>query len=300
MKQFLPILVLVCTAWLQAGGEPRNASRQAQAPQQAAPPAANSAPASSSAAQAPAISDGQQNAHKAKALIDQAIQALGGQAYLTLRDREQQGRIYGFHHGRASGAGGLFWGFSEFPDKERIELTKERDIAELYVGNKGYELTYKGAHPLDKKDLEDYMRRRRFSLETVLRTWVNDPGVVLMFDGFAIAAQHPSQQVTLINSENESVTLYLDSETHLPVKKSFSWRDPVDRQKNLEEEVYENYRAVSGVMAPYNVTRFFNGDMASQRFLNSVTMNQGLDEAMFDPNSGYDPNKPAGKQTGKR
>jgi hypothetical protein len=300
MKQFLPILVLVCTAWLQAGGEPRNASRQAQAPQQAAPPAANSAPASSSAAQAPAISDGQQNAHKAKALIDQAIQALGGQAYLTLRDREQQGRIYGFHHGRASGAGGLFWGFSEFPDKERIELTKERDIAELYVGNKGYELTYKGAHPLDKKDLEDYMRRRRFSLETVLRTWVNDPGVVLMFDGFAIAAQHPSQQVTLINSENESVTLYLDSETHLPVKKSFSWRDPVDRQKNLEEEVYENYRAVSGVMAPYNVTRFFNGDMASQRFLNSVTVNQGLDEAMFDPNSGYDPNKPAGKQTGKR
>jgi len=45
-------------------------------------------------------------------------------------------------------------------------------------------------------------------------------------------------------------------------------------------------------MAPYNITRYFNGDMASQRFLNSVTINQSLDPAMFDPNSGYNPLKP--------
>jgi hypothetical protein len=284
MKQFLPILVLVCAAWSQAGEPPRAAA--AQAPSQAAP---STAP----------VPPDQENALKAKAVLDQGIQALGGQAYLTIRDREEQGKIYGFHHGRASGAGGPFWRFSQFPDKERVELTKERDIAELYVGNKGYEITYKGPHAIEKKDLDDYLRRRRFSLDTVLRTWVNDPSVVLLFEGFAIAAQHPSQQVTLINNQDESVTLYFDNDTHLPVKKSFSWRDPVDRQKNLEEEVYENYRQVSGVMAPYNVTRYFMGDMASQRFLNSVTINQGLDPAMFDPNSGYDPNKPPGKQTKK-
>lgn len=248
----------------------------------------------------PAVPADQANALKAKAVLNQAIQALGGQAFLTLRDREQQGKIYGFHHGRASGAGTVFWSFTEFPDKERVELTKERDIAELYVGNKAWELTYKGAHPIEEKDRIEYMRRRRFSLDNILRTWVNDPGVVLLFEGSAIAAQHPSQRVTLINAQDESVTLFIDSDTHLPVKKSFSWRDPVDRQKNLEEEVYENYRLVSGVMAPYNVTRFFNEDMANQRFLNSVTINQKLDPAMFDPNSGYDPNKPPGKQTSKR
>ena len=49
-------------------------------------------------------------------------------------------------------------------------------------------------------------------------------------------------------------------------------------------------------MVPFNLTRYFNGDMASQRFLNSVTINQGLDPAMFDPNSGYNPNKPAKRQ----
>jgi hypothetical protein len=295
MKQFLPILILVCSAWPQAGEPPRPAAPPPSA-QAAGSGAAISAPAKS----APAISADQENSRKARALIDQAIQALGGQNYLNIRDREMQGRSYSFHHGRPSNGGVIFWGFSEYPDKERIELTKERDVTELYVGSKGYEITYKGVHPAEKQDLEDYLRRRRFSLETMLRNWVNDSGVVLLFEGFAIAAQHPSQQVTLINAQDESVTLYFDNDSHLPVKKTFKWRDPVDRQNNLEEEVYENYRPVSGIMAPYNVTRFFNGDMASQRFLNLVTINQGLDAAMFDPNSGYNPNKPVGKQNGKR
>lgn len=285
MKQFLSILVSVCSACSLAWGQPQSGT--APAPPQASPEAAKSAPA---------VSPAQQNARQAKAVIDQAIQALGGQTYLTIRDREQQGRGYGFHHGQPTGGGGVFWSFTEFPDKERIELTKERDVAELYVGNKGYEITYKGPHPIEQKDLDDYLRRRRFSLDTVLRTWVNDPGVVLLYEGPAVAAQHPATKVTLINAQNESVTLYFGTDTHLPVKKSFSWRDPVNRQKNIEEEVYDNYRQISGVMAPYNITRYFNGDMASQRFLNSVTINQGLDEAMFDPKSGYNPNKPLGKR----
>ncbi len=258
----------------------------------------SSGPQASSEANPPAaaIPADQQNAHKAKELIDQAIQALGGQTYITIRDREQQGRGYAFHHGRPSGGGDVFWSFMEFPDKERVEYTKERDIARVFIGNKGYEITYKGAHPIEEKDLTDYLRQRQFSLDTVLRTWVNDPGVIFLYEGNAVAAQHPALRVTLINAKNESVTLDFDADTHLPVRKSFEWRDPVDRQKNLEEEIYENYRQVSGIMTPYNVTRYFNGDMSRQRFLFSVTINQGLNQAMFDPNSGYNPNKPPGKR----
>jgi hypothetical protein len=281
MKAFFTILVLVCLACSQSGAQTQNAATP---------------PASQDAAKAPSPSitldkDALQNSNKAKAIIEQGIQALGGQTYLTIRDREQQGRSYGFHHGTPSGGGAQFWSFSQFPDKERVELTKERDIAQLFVGDKGWEITYKGPHPLEPKDLEDYLRRRRYSLDRILRTWLNDPGVVMLFEGNAIAAQHPALQVTLVNAQNESVSLYFDVDSHLPVKKSFEWRDPVDRQKNLEEEIYENYRSVSGIMAPYNVTRYFNGDMSNQRFLNSVTINQDLDPAMFDPNSGYNPNK---------
>jgi hypothetical protein len=280
MKRFLPILVLVCSACLCARAQTPSATGQ--------PPSDAAAPALTAPMD--------ESARKAKALIQQAIQALGGDIYLGIKDREQQGKGYGFHHGRSSGAGTMFWSFTEFPDKERVELTQQRDITELYVANKGYEITFKGVKALDDKDMVDYLRRRKFSLDTILRTWVNDPGVVFLLQRNAIAAQHPSTQVTLINSKNESVTLFFDLETHLPVKKSFEWRDPVDKQKNLEEEIYDNYRPVSGTMMPYNVTRLFNGDMASQRFLSGVTINQGLDQTMFDPNSGYNPNKPTKKK----
>jgi hypothetical protein len=233
-----------------------------------------------------------EDTRKAKAAVTQAIQALGGDAYLHIHDIEQQGRGYAFHHGQGSG-GDLFWSFYEFPDKERVEYTKERDVARVFLGGKGYEITYRGIHPVEEKDMVDYRRQRRYALDVILRTWVNDPSVMFLYEGNAIAAQHSAIQVSLINSKNESVTLDFDAQSHLPVRKAFEWRDPVDRQKNLEEEIYDNYRSVSGVMVPYNVTRLFNGDMSRQRFLFTVTINQPLDEAMFDPNSGYNPNKPA-------
>jgi hypothetical protein len=279
MKLLFPILFSLISVWVQAPASAAQASSQ--------PPAANDA--------APAISVDQENARKARALLDQAIETLGGAAYLGVRDMQQSGRGYSFFHGRPTSNGVVFWRFTQFPDKERVEVTKERDVAQLYNGDKGWEITYKGAHPMEPKDVTEYLRRRRFSLDTILRTWVKDPTVALLYEGNAVAAEHPALQVTLINANNESVTLYIDSDTHLPIKKSFTWRDPIDKQRNLEEEIYDNYRVVQGVMTPYGFTRFYNGDMASQRFLNAVTYNQGLDPAMFNPNSGYNPNKPSGK-----
>jgi len=281
MKLLLPVLVLVCCVELCAFRQGQSATAPAPVPAQLA----TTSPASPE----------DENTRKAKEMIQQAIQALGGQAYLNIRDREQSGRTYTLHHGQQNSNGLLFWSFTEFPDKERFELTKERDVAELFIGDKGYEITYKGVHFMEEKDLVEYLRQRHFSLDAVLRSWVNQPGVIFLFEGNAIAAQHETFKVTLINPKDESVTLYLDTDTHLPIKKSFTWRDPVDRQKNLEEEVYDNYKPVSGIMAPNNVTRYFNGDMSRQRFYFTVTINQGLDQAMFDPNSGYDPNKPVGK-----
>ncbi len=236
-----------------------------------------------------------ENARKARALLDQAIQALGGQAWLNIHDIESEGRSFSFYHGRPTSNGVLFWRFVEYPDKERIEVTKERDIAELFIGDKGYEITYKGAHALEKKDLDDYLRRRRLSLETILRTWINDPSVALFYDGNAMAGNAPAQQVTLIDARDEAVHILFDPDTHLPIKKTYSWRDPVDKERNTEEEIYDNYRPVQGIMTPWGFTRYYNGDMQSQRFLFAIHYNQGVDEAMFDPNSGYDPNKQAGK-----
>jgi len=170
-----------------------------------------------------------------------------------------------------------------------------RTLAFQHRGDKGWEITFKGPKAMEDKDMSEYLRRRKFSLENILRHWVNDPTVALFFEGNALAADRPALQVSLINAKNEGVTLFLDADSHLPIKKSFVWRDPVDKQRNIEEETFDNYRPVQGIMTPYGFTRYFNGDMANQRFLNAAAYNQGFDQTMFDPNSGYNPNKPSGK-----
>jgi hypothetical protein len=241
----------------------------------------------------PSIPVDQENARKARVLIDQAIQALGGQAYLSIQDVSQEGRTYSFYHGRPNSLGIQFWRFYKYPDKDRVELTKKRDVAYVYTGDKGYEITYKGTRAVDAKDLDDSLRRRQYALDWVLRHWLTEPGMALFYNGTSVAADKPAEQVTMLNSRNQGVTLDFDSNTHLPLKKSFTWRDPTDKERNVEEELYDNYRPVQGIMTPFSVTRFYNGDMSNQRFLNSVTYNQGLAESLFDAHTTYNSNQPA-------
>jgi hypothetical protein len=238
----------------------------------------------------------QESAAKAKALIDQAIQALGGQAYLNIQDVTQQGRAYSFHLGEPEGAGVQFWRFYKYPDKERVELTKHRDVVYIHNGDQGYEITYKGTRTDDPKAVADYVRRRQYALDWVLREWLKQPGITFFYEGSTVAAQKDVQRITIMTAQNQALTLYFDSRTHLPVKKSYSWRDPTDQQRNIEDEVYDNYRLVQGIMTPFDITRFYNGDMSAQRFLTSVTYNKGLNDSMFVAQVTYDPNKPLPKK----
>jgi len=239
---------------------------------------------SSAASPAQSIPTDQANAQKAKAVLDQVIQALGGQAYLNISDMKFEGRGYSFHHGQPNSLGTVFWRFRKFPDKDRAEFTKKRDIIQIYNGDKGYEITYKGVRTLDQKDeLDAYLRRRHYSLDVVLRQWLNQPGVALFYEGQTVAAQKETEQVTVMNNKNEAVTLYIDIMTHLPVKKSFSWRDPADKQRNVEEEIFDNYRPIQNIMTPFDTTRMFNNEMSAQSFLTGASYNQGLSDSLFDP-----------------
>jgi len=231
-----------------------------------------------------AIPTDQANAQKAKQIIDQAIEALGGQAYLNITDMKSEGRAYSFHHGEPNSMGTVFWRFRKFPDKDRVELTKKRDVIQIYNGDKGYEITFKGVRDLPLKDqLEPYLRRRHYSLDIVLRQWLQQPGVALFYEGQKVAAQKQTEQVTIMNNKNEAVTLNVDINTHLPVKKSFSWRDPTDKERNVEEEIFDNYRPVQNIMTPFDTTRVFNSEMAAQTFLTNASYNQGLSDTLFDP-----------------
>jgi len=239
----------------------------------------------------PPIPVDQENARKAKAVIDEMIRTLGGPAYLNSQDISQEGRSYSLYHGQPRGGGVIFWHYYKYPDKDRTEFTKKRDVIYINNGDKGYEITFRGTHAQDSKELADFLRRRHYALDVVLRKWLVEPGVALFHEGESVAESKSVDQITVMNSHNEAVTLYIDSNTHLPVKKTFTWRDPADKQRNTEDEIYDNYREAQGIMTPFTLTRFFNGEMTSQRFLTSVTYNQGLADSKFQVAPGAGPPK---------
>ena len=234
------------------------------------------------------------NAQKARTLLQQCIEALGGQAWLNVQDMEQQGRTYSFYQGQPNSVGAPFWRFWKWPDKDRIELTKQRDVVYINNGDKGYEITYKGTAAEEPEQLTDYLRRQKRSLEIVLRQWLNQPSTALFYDGPAVAEQKQAESVTLMNGE-DAVTLFLDFHTHLPIKKTFIWRDK-DRYKNEEAEIFDGWRPEQGIMTAHSIIRARNGDYTNQRFLTSVKYNTGLSDAMFNASVTYDPYKPQRKK----
>jgi hypothetical protein len=240
-------------------------------------------------AQAPAAQD--PTSAKARAMLDKMVAALGGQAYMTFKTMTQEGRTYSFFQGRPNSAGAPFWRFYQYPDKERIELTKQRDIVDIFTGDKGYEITYKGTTNVEAKDLDAYLRRRNYSMETILREWLKDPATLIYTQGTALADQNMVQLITLVNKNNDAVTIGIDPNTNLPLKKSYTYRDPFDNLKSTDDEIYANYRNVQGIQTPFSVVRYHNGDQTGQRFITKVEYNVPIPDSMFDAKVTYDLNK---------
>ena len=255
------------------------------------------------------------NARQARAVLDRTIQALGGQPYLTYENRVEEGRYYPLYHGRTESTGIPYRYYVEYPDRDRFEVLRlkdihvipgqidiggvksnKTDIVLIHNGDKGYEVTYKGTAAQDKLDLENYLRRRQHSLEWIFRKWIRDPNVALFYDGPAVVDGKVTEGVTLLNSQDDSVSVFLDQNTHYPVKISYSWRDPKDKQKNVEDEVYDSYKLVQGIWTPHSITRYFNGETSQQRFINVASYNLKLPDSMFEAAVTYDPAVPLKKR----
>jgi hypothetical protein len=123
-----------------------------------APPAREIPPSSNSAK---VNLNDSENASKARALLDQAVEALGGDAYLNYRNRKEEGRYYPLYHGRTNSTGILYNYYIEYPDKSRFEVVHTKDIfliegsignvkvknkfdiVQIFNADKGYEWTYR-------------------------------------------------------------------------------------------------------------------------------------------------------------
>lgn len=278
MKRLLSLLLLGACAVPFAVS--RNSVAQ-DASSVEAPPAPSTPPTKTTPGSDP-------SSQKARQLLDQMVKALGGEAWLTYKTSEQEGRSYSFYHGRPNSAGTLFWRFYEYPDKERRELTKQRDIVYIYTGDKGYERTFKGTAAEDDKLMQEIVRRRQHSLETVMREWLKDPRTVVLYEGQSVADQQMVDVVSILNGNNDEVSIGIDINSHLPINRRYTWRDP-DKYKVEDEVLYGNYRNVQGIATPYTVTSRRDGEISGQNFLTHVEYNVPLQPDMFDAKVTYNP-----------
>jgi len=229
--------------------------------------------------------DAQKNAEQARAALNAMVQALGGQAWLNIKNEEQVGHIAAFFQGNPDPGTEELFEYHQWPDHDRIEATKHRDVVELFVGRQGWEVTYRGKKPQDKDIVDDYLRRRDHSIETAVKVWMKDPNTILIYEGQHLAERHLAEQVTLISPQNEAITILMDVQTHLPLERTFQWRDPTYHDKNTDTEEYDDYHLINGFQTPFTITRLKNGDTVRQFYISRVFFNQNLPETFWDPDA---------------
>jgi hypothetical protein len=228
------------------------------------------------------------SAQHAKQLLSRAIQALGGKVYLSARTVRQQGRWYSFHQGNPKDAGNPFVRYVEFPDKERVdfyekyEKFKTAKWSVIHDGDAGYEVTFRGACLEDESQNDLYRHQRHYSLDQLLKSWLSDASTALLYDGPSIVGAREAEVVELINHDRKA-KLSLDGHTMLPIQSEYSWRDEKTKQVDTAQEQYDQYRVVDGIATPFKITRWRNGMMVNQQFLNEVSYEADLDDSLFVP-----------------
>lgn len=219
---------------------------------------------------------------KVKTLLQQMIQALGGDAWLHAPGYELTGRTSGFYQGKPTGEITDFFDYRQPPDKECVQLGKKRQVYEMFIGNQGWEVTYRGKRAIPQKEMDDYLRRRDHSVDAVARIWMKDTGALYLYGGQEQVERRLADKITILSSANDNVTLDLDANTHLPLRRSFEWRDPVYKDKNLDSEEYDDYHTFNGIATPFSIVRYHNGDMTNQRFLYNVVYGGAIPPEIFD------------------
>ncbi len=235
---------------------------------------------------------GQSQQERGKKLIDEALAALGGDQFLSVRNRVETGRAYSFYREELSGLSVaiIYTDYLENPApetagvRERQSFGKEeRYGAVLFAGDgKAWEITFRGARPLMEDRIERWRDSTRQNVLNILRQRLREPGLIFEAAGTDIIDNLPVERVNITDSENRTVTVWLNRLTKLPARQVYYRRDPKTRERHEEVTIFSKYRDVgNGVQWPFDVERVRDGDRVFQMYADSVQINQDLKDELF-------------------
>jgi hypothetical protein len=230
---------------------------------------------------------------RGKQVIDEALKALGGEAFLKMADRVEEGRAYSFYREQLSGLSRakIYTRYLTRPEppqpgyigvRERQAFGKKEDVYIVFNEQGGFEITYRGAKPLPPPTMERFREGLLHSILYLLRMRLGEPGLTFEYRGAEIYENAPVDVVDVLDKQDRITAVYFQQSTKLPVKQVWENRDPITKRKFEEITVYSKYRDVGGgVMWPMVVRRERDGERIFEMYADAVAVNQGLTDDLF-------------------
>jgi len=231
---------------------------------------------------------------RGRAIVDKALQAVGGKNFLAMENRVEAGRLYSFYreqlNGLATARVYTKYGKPEggLAIRERQSFgKKEEDYAYLFTDKEGVQVTYRGVRPLPEGQYERYIDTMMRNVFYILRYRMDELGMIFEFKETAVFDNNPVDVVEITDAENRAVTVYFHQRTHLPIRQEFVRRDPDSKRRIEETTIYNKYRDVGGVMWPWSIVRFRDGSKIFEMYSESVSINdKKVEDDLFEPPAG--------------
>jgi hypothetical protein len=222
-----------------------------------------------------------QSAAKAKQILHEAIEALGGQAYLNVRDQTCQGNVAFFGHHNELSDYEQVRDYNLFPDKERTEYSKKRNIIDVYNGDKGWTLDRGGVSDMPAASIADFQKGLKRDINHLFRYQLKKPQLQFRYDGPDVVDLKQAAWVEVDEGDKLTVKIAVGQLTHLPIRARYITRDPVTHGRTVEVEYFSNYHKVQGIATPFQDTRTRNGQKVYQFFITKCQYNSGLKPDFF-------------------
>lgn len=230
---------------------------------------------------------------RGKRVVYEALQALGGDAFLKMEDRVESGRAYSFHNNRLAGLSiaKVYVRYITAPTvpqpgaiylRERDAFGKDEFQSFLFRDDGAWEITFRGAQELPDERLNTWKDSTRRNILYILHNRLKEPGLAFYSQGTDRWENKPVERVEITDAENVTVTVLFDLMSKLPVRQVLRRRNPEYKDFDTEVTLFGNYRdAGGGVKWPTQIRRDRNGSKVFEMFSNSVEVNQNLKDDLF-------------------
>lgn len=225
---------------------------------------------------------------KAEAIVQRAIQAVGGERYLAVRTVIGRGFFTDYKDG-VPGIPTRFVDYIAYPDRERTEFTgggarliqtNDRDKGWIYDGAA---LTLKDQNA---SQLEDFRQAMRTSVENLLRGWWRKDGATLTYVGRREAGlARRNETVRLTYPDGFWIEYEFAAGDGSPAKVLYQRKhkkpDSDETENIAEEDRLFKPITIDGVVAPYIIDHYRNGTQTSRINYDSVVFNKPIAESLF-------------------